>query len=92
MRSENSTSLAFSFSPLWKGFTTHHIDADHLSDHHEVMLLDEEDTQGRGRHFVNCGTPMPSFEVEVRDDNQVLKDWQSGVIYLPPNASFNVPD
>ena len=74
--------LAISFSPLWTGFTTHYLDSDHLSDHHQAIVMDEEDTQGRGRHFVNCGTPMPTFEVEVRDDNQVLEDWQSGVIYL----------
>ena len=74
--------LGISFSPLWTGFTTHHIDSDHLSDHHEAVLLDENDTQGRGRHFVNCGVPLPNFEVEVRDDGKVLDDWQSGVIYL----------
>jgi fatty-acyl-CoA synthase len=74
--------LGVSFSPLWTGFTTHHIDSDHLSDHHEAVLLDEDDQQGRGRHFVNCGMPMPGFDVEIRDDNKVLKDWQSGVIYL----------
>jgi fatty-acyl-CoA synthase len=88
--------LGVSFSPLWAGFTTHHIDSDHLSDHHQVIVMDEEDTQGRGRHFVNCGTPMPSFEVEVRDDNQVLEDWRSGVIYLrgPSVMSgyFNLPE
>jgi fatty-acyl-CoA synthase len=88
--------LGVSFSPLWTGFTTHHIDSDHLSDHHQVIVMDEEDAQGRGRHFVNCGTPMPSFEVEVRDDNQVLEDWRSGVIYLrgPSVMSgyFNLPE
>ena len=88
--------LGVSFSPLWAGFTTHHIDSDHLSDHHQVIVMDEEDAQGRGRHFVNCGTPMPSFEVEVRDDNQVLEDWRSGVIYLrgPSVMSgyFNLPE
>ena len=88
--------LGVSFSPLWTGFTTHHIDSDHLSDHHEVIVIDQEDRQGRGRHFVNCGTPMPSFEVEVRDDNQVLEDWRSGVIYLrgPSVMSgyFNLPE
>ncbi|MFL3656071.1 MAG: fatty acyl-AMP ligase [Halioglobus sp.] len=88
--------LGVSFSPLWTGFTTHHIDSDHLSDHHEVIVMDQEDRQGRGRHFVNCGTPMPSFEVEVRDDNQVLEDWRSGVIYLrgPSVMSgyFNLPE
>jgi fatty-acyl-CoA synthase len=88
--------LGVSFSPLWKGFTTHYIDSDHLSDHHEAVLLEEDDTQGRGRHFVNCGIPMPSFEVEIRDDSRVLDDWQSGVIYLrgPSVMSgyFNLPE
>tara|TARA_B100001540_G_scaffold93800_1_gene84592 strand:- start:841 stop:2619 length:1779 start_codon:yes stop_codon:yes gene_type:complete len=88
--------LGISFSPLWTGFTTHHIDADHLSDHHEAVLLDENDTQGRGRHFVNCGVPLPSFEVQIRDDDKVLGDWQSGVIYLrgPSVMSgyFNLPE
>jgi fatty-acyl-CoA synthase len=88
--------LAISFSPLWTGFTTHYIDCDHLSDHHEAVLLDESDVRGRGRHFVNCGIPMPDFEVEIRDDNRVLQDWQSGVIYLrgPSVMSgyFNLPE
>ncbi|MDX1733113.1 MAG: fatty acyl-AMP ligase, partial [Halioglobus sp.] len=88
--------LGISFSPLWTGFTTHHIDADHLSDHHEAVLLDENDTHGRGRHFVNCGVPLPNFEVEIRDDGKVLDDWQTGVIYLrgPSVMSgyFNLPD
>ncbi|RLA48939.1 MAG: fatty acyl-AMP ligase [Gammaproteobacteria bacterium] len=88
--------LGISFSPLSIGFTTHHIDSDHLSDHHEAVLLEEDSTEGRGRHFVNCGAPLPGFEVEIRDDDQVLKDWQSGVIYLrgPSVMSgyFNLPE
>ena len=59
-------------------------------------LLDEDDTQGRGRHFVNCGIPLPNFEVQIRDDDKVLDDWQSGVIYLrgPSVMSgyFNLPE
>ena len=88
--------LGISFSPLFTGFTTHHIDSDHLSEQHEAVLLDEADTQGRGRHFVNCGVPLPNFEVQIRDDDQVLEDWQSGVIYLrgPSVMSgyFNLPE
>lgn len=88
--------LGVSFSPLSTGFTTHHIDSDHLSDHHEAVLLDEGDTQGRGRHFVNCGVPLPNFEVQIRDDDEVLEDWQSGVVYLrgPSVMSgyFNLPE
>ena len=88
--------LGISFSPLSTGFTTHHIDSDRLSDNHEAVLMDEDDTQGRGRHFVNCGVPLPNFEVEIRDDGKVLDDWQSGVIYLrgPSVMSgyFNLPE
>ena len=74
--------LGISFSPLNTGFTSHYINSDHLADHHEAVLLDEDDTQGRGRHFVNCGVPLPSFEIEIRDNGRVLEDMHSGVIYL----------
>ena len=75
--------LGVSFSPLDSGFTTHHIDSDHLADHHEAVLMDEDEATGRGRHFVNCGLPLPGFEVEVRDDDgRALGDWHSGVIHL----------
>ena len=75
--------LGISFSPLNTGFTTHHIDSDHLADQHQAVLIDENESDGRGRHFVNCGIPLPGFEVEIRDDDgKVLQDWHSGVIYL----------
>jgi fatty-acyl-CoA synthase len=89
--------LGVSFSPLWTGFNTHHIDSDHLSDHHRAVLLDESDKRGRGRHFVNCGKPLPGYEVEIRDGEEtVLDDWHSGVIHLrgPSVMSgyFNLPE
>lgn len=89
--------LGVSFSPLNTGFTTHHIDSDHLADNHRAVLMDETDTRGRGRHFVNCGLPLPDFEVQVRDDDDnVLEDWHSGVIYLrgPSVMSgyYNLPE
>lgn len=89
--------LGVSFSPLNTGFTTHFIDSDHLSDQHKAVLMDESDEEGRGRHFVNCGAPLPGFEVEVRDDDgSVLSDWHSGVIHLrgPSIMSgyFNLPE
>jgi len=88
--------LGVSFSPLRTGFTSHYINSDHLADHHEAVFLDDEDTQGRGRHFVNCGIPLPSFEVEIRDNGEVLDDMRSGVIFLrgPSVMSgyYNSPD
>ncbi len=87
--------LGVSFSPLRQGFSTHYLDSDRLADSHEAVLLDSDDNRGRGRHFVNCGTPLPSFEVQIRDRGEVLGDWRSGVIYLrgPSVMSgyFNMP-
>ncbi|TCO76285.1 fatty acyl-AMP ligase [Chromatocurvus halotolerans] len=89
--------LGVSFSPLQSGYTTHHIDSDHLADHHEAVLMDPGESDGRGRHFVNCGVPLPSFEVEIRDvDGNALPDWKSGVIHLrgPSVMSgyYNLPE
>jgi fatty-acyl-CoA synthase len=88
--------LGISFSPLAQGFTTHYVDSDQLADAHEVILLDENEQNSRGRHFVNCGRPLPSYEVEIRDeDGHRLADWRSGVIHLrgPSVMSgyFNLP-
>jgi len=75
--------LGISFSPLWKGYITDYVDSDHLSEHHEVVLLDEDDPEGRGRHFVNCGVPLPDYQVEIRDeDGNVLAERQAGIIFL----------
>ena len=89
--------LGVSFSPLNTGFTTHYIDSDHLADHHQAVTMDASETDGRGRHFVNCGTLLPGFEVEIRDENgNALADWHSGVIHLrgPSIMSgyFNLPE
>jgi fatty-acyl-CoA synthase len=89
--------LGISFSPLWTGFTTHHIDSDQLSDNHRAVLMKDGDTGGRGRHFVNCGIPLPGFEIQIRDGEEtVLDDWHSGIIYLrgPSVMSgyFNLPE
>ena len=89
--------LGISFPPLGRGFTTHYVDSDQLADAHEVVLMDESEQSGRGRHFVNCGRPLPSYEVEVRDDNgDRLEDWKSGVIHVrgPSVMSgyFNQPE
>ncbi|MGB5438804.1 MAG: fatty acyl-AMP ligase [Gammaproteobacteria bacterium] len=89
--------LGISFSPLGQGFTTHYVDSDQLADAHEVVLMDASEQSGRGRHFVNCGQPLPSYEVEVRDDKgHRLHDWQSGVIHVrgPSVMSgyYNLPE
>lgn len=89
--------LGVSFSPLGQGFSTHYVDSDELADNHRAVLLEEAETEGRGRHFVNCGVPLPSFEIEIRDeDGTALPDWHSGVIHLrgPSVMSgyYNLPE
>ncbi len=89
--------LGVSFSPLNETYSTHYVDSDHLADHHKVELLDESESTGRGRHFVNCGKPLPSFEMEIRDDDgNRLEDWHSGVVYVrgPSVMSgyYNLPE
>ena len=43
--------------------------------------MDEEDA--RVSKFVNCGVPLPGYEVEIRDDMGIaLSDRESGTIYV----------
>ncbi len=89
--------LGVSFSPLDETYSTHYVDSDHLADHHKVALLGQGNVGGRGRHFVNCGKPLPCFEMEIRDERgSRLPDWHSGVVHVrgPSVMSgyFNMPD
>ncbi len=89
--------LGVSFSALGESYSTHYVDSDHLADHHRVVLMDEDDREGRGRHFVNCGKPLPSYQMEIRDDDgNALQDWHSGVVYVrgPSVMSgyYNLPE
>jgi fatty-acyl-CoA synthase len=75
-------SLAVSFAPLGGGLAVDRVDADHLA------LLDHarpaaEAVNGRLSEFVNCGVPLSSFEVEVRDAaGQVLPERHIGVLHV----------
>lgn len=75
--------LAISFSAPGQGYSTDFVDLDHLYDHQEVVLLNEDQDTRSGRHFVNCGRPLPGFEVEIRGENgEALDDYHTGLIYL----------
>ena len=75
-------SLAVSFSPLWTGPQVDRIDGEHLALTGEALPLGEgPDTKENS--FVNCGRPLPGFEVEIRDaDGRPLPDRRTGRIYL----------
>jgi len=90
-------SLAISFAPLFEGHSTDCVDGDHHSDHQEALPIHMSENPGRARCFVDCGTPLPEYEVEIRgDDGSVLPDRLSGSIYVrgPSVMSgyFNAPD
>jgi fatty-acyl-CoA synthase len=79
-------SLAVSFAPLDQGFEVHRIDADHLADNNEAVPVDEamrDAAPVRARSFVNCGQPLPGFEVDIRDENgRSLPERYGGTIFL----------
>ena len=90
-------SLAVSFAPLFEGHSTDCVDGDHHADHQEALPIACMEEPGRPRCFVECGKPLPEFEVEIRNDaGKVLPDRRSGTIYVrgPSVMSgyFNAPE
>ena len=79
-------SLAISFVPLDSGLTIDHVDADHLAENCYAKPVSPGDAayaEKRVRGFVNCGAPLPGFEVEVRDAaGKLLPDRATGTIFL----------
>ncbi|GIX29875.1 MAG: acyl-CoA synthetase [Porticoccaceae bacterium] len=75
--------LGVSFSAVGQGYTTDYVDMGALTESNRVVLLEEGKKTSYGRHLVNCGRPLPSFEVEIRDEQgRPLGDYQAGAIYL----------
>jgi fatty-acyl-CoA synthase len=90
-------SLAISFSPLFEGHSTDCVDGDHHSDHQEALPIHLSENPGRARCFVECGTPLPEYQVEIRDDaGRVLPDRRSGGIFVRGasvmSGYFNAPE
>ena len=64
-------SLAVSFGPLNQGLNVDSVDGDYLSQRRQALPTNVETPQDaiRSSRFVNCGTPLPGYEVEVRDSS-----------------------
>jgi fatty-acyl-CoA synthase len=76
-------SLAISFAPLFQGYQTDRIDLDHLADHGEALAVADDDDSKRSRSFVNCGVPLPEYEIEIRaDDGSVVGERVTGTIHV----------
>lgn len=74
--------LAVSFAPVGGGMQIDYIDGELLSETGQALPL-EEGTSTRRKGFINCGAPLPGFEVDVRDDDgRVLPERQVGRVFL----------
>jgi fatty-acyl-CoA synthase len=79
-------SLAVSFAPLGQGLEVDRLDADQLAQERIARPIDgdvPQDDNRRISEFVNCGRPLPDYQVEIRDpQGQALPERHCGVIYL----------
>jgi fatty-acyl-CoA synthase len=88
--------LAVSFAPVGGGTSIDYIDGELLSETGEALPL-EEGAPSRRKGFINCGAPLPGFEVEIRDENgAVLPDRRVGRLFLRSasvmKGYYNSPD
>ncbi len=76
--------LAVSFVPVGGGVHVDFVDSDRLARHNDAESVPAGGHLARKRSgFVNCGKPLPGYEVEVRDERgQPLSDRRCGRIHL----------
>ncbi|MEJ2102902.1 MAG: AMP-binding protein, partial [Desulfobacterales bacterium] len=78
-------SLAVSFGSLNQGLNVDFVDGDYLSEHRKALPTKEGEQEGEIRFskFVDCGAPLPDYEVEVRNHKgQKLPERNVGTIYV----------
>jgi len=67
------------------GISVDHVDSNQLAQHQKAVPAEPSKENGfvRSNTFVNCGIPLPGFEVEVRDpQGRVLPERQCGTLYV----------
>ena len=82
-------SLGISFAPLHQGLDVDLIDGERLAEDHVAIPINAgrkprtASPTSWATSFVNCGMPLPDFEIEIRDDqDQTLLDRECGTIYV----------
>jgi fatty-acyl-CoA synthase len=78
-------SLAVSFSPLDIGIQLDSIDAELLAEKQTAAAVTSQFQQRspKVKRFVNCGFPLPGFEVEIRNaEGQPLPERRVGTLYV----------
>jgi len=85
-------SLAVSFSPLGRGMMRDSVDQQQLSEFRKAVPQNPLDkkTAKKVKGFINCGDPLPGFDVEVRDDSgRLLSDRQIGTLFVRGPSVMN---
>ena len=76
-------SLAVSFAPLETGASSDVVDIDRLAHHGEAIAIPADGTAAKGKAFINCGQPLPGYEMEIRDERgSPLPERRCGRIHL----------
>jgi fatty-acyl-CoA synthase len=78
-------SLAVSFMPLGRGLEVDTVDGERLENYQEAFPADYERKNDPVyvKTFVNCGVPLPEYEVEVRDSQgRILPERHCGTLFV----------
>ena len=76
-------SLAVSFSTVGGGTIVDNVDAEALALHGRAEPATPNDPSVKVNAFMNCGVPLPGYEVEIRDpQGRLLPDRRCGRIHL----------
>jgi fatty-acyl-CoA synthase len=78
-------SLAVSFAPLGEGLKVDCVDGEHLAENKEAVPVNGtlDNYTVRSNSFVDCGVPLPAYEVEVRDrQGRILPERYCGTLFV----------
>ena len=76
-------SLAVSFATLEGGSRSDIVDIDRLAHDGEAVPVHVNGSTPKGKAFVDCGQPLPGYEMEIRDDEgRSLPERRCGRIHL----------
>lgn len=76
-------SLAVSFAPVGRAPSSDLVDIDRLSRSGDARRPTDGEVEVKGKAFVDCGKPLPGFDVEIRDEQgNALAERQCGTIFL----------
>jgi fatty-acyl-CoA synthase len=77
-------SLAISFSPLDQGVRADRVDSERLASESQAIAVEDGGPEPvRVTSFVDCGVPLPGFELEIRgEQGQQLPERRTGTIFL----------